>query len=206
MANAIRPANATATQQWTPYANAANSIETEAEGRNTKNIVHPRETRPIRTPADRVYYGYTFQRLPANTPHVPAAELANSRDNPNFRIPMMWWDTFLPPDTMRRTDANGNRIEHGLDANQQRQNSGPHMPQLEQLGLHIRAPTKRKIVDAQGNSHRIVANARPQLLYPRTNTADRPAAEKHCAYGKIRDPETNSWRCIRNPNHHADNE
>lgn len=196
---------------YAPYAAPAGTIHTEPEGRNTRAFVHPQEQRVIRDPAHAgTYEGYTFQRLPPNTPYVPAAELAASRTNPNFRIPMAWWSTFLPRQRFDRLDAAGNRIPHGLDAAGNRQNQGPHMPAIENLGPTIQAPTKRIIIDHNDpnpvtRAHTVTANARPQLLYPRVNTEDRPANEKHCAYGKIRDPETNSWRCIRNPNHHVDN-
>ena len=193
---------------FTPYIAPHGSVHTEAEGRNTLAFLHPQERRVIREAAHAgTYEGYTFQRLGPGTPHVPAAELANSRNHPNFKIPMEWWSTFLP-NTFNRRDAAGHAIPHGLDAAGHRQNEGPHMAALEAFGPNITAPTKSRIVDhADPNPatrhHPIVANARPQLLYPRINTEDRPANEKHCAYGKIRDPETNSWRCIRNPNHHT---
>jgi hypothetical protein len=203
---------------FTAYNAPAGSIHTEPEGRNTRAFVHPQEQRVIREPGhtnhmgapSQNYDGYTFQRLPPGTPHVPAAELAQSRNNPNFRIPMTWWQTFLPRQRFARINAAGNPIPHGLNAAGNRQNEGPHMAALEALGPTIQAPTKRKIVDHTDpnpatRDHPVTANARPQLLYPRTNTEDRPANEKHCAYGKIRDPETNSWRCVRNPNHHRGN-
>ena len=133
---------------YAAYAAPAGSIHTEPEGRNTRAFVHPQEQRVIREPGHAgTYEGYTFQRLPPGTPHVPAAELANSRTNPNFRIPMAWWSTFLPQGRMNRLNAAGHAIPHGLNAAGHRQNEGPHMPQIEALGPTIQAPTKRKIVD-----------------------------------------------------------
>lgn len=208
MAHLAVPAHA-----FTPYVAPHGSIHTETEGRNTIAFLQPQEQRVIREPGHtnraggltQHYDGYTFQRLGPGTPHVPAAELARSRNNPDFKIPMAWWSTFLPNNTFKRLTPAGVRINHGLNAAGVKQNQGPHMPQIEALGPNIQAPTKKRIVDAAGGHHPVIANARPQLLYPSVNTEDRPANEKHCAYGKIRDPETNSWRCVRNPNHHTTN-
>ena len=183
----------TAPAYYTEYAAPAGSIRTQIEGRNQDPILQVREERVIRNKPR--YDHETFQRVP-QLMHVPAAELANNRMNPDVRIPMAWWNTFLPPQVRHRF-ANGARIDHSPG-----NKTGPHLPQLERE--HITAPTYTRVQDQHGHARQITANARPQLLYPKINTADRPANEKHCSYGKIRDPSTNSWRCIRNPNHHAD--
>jgi hypothetical protein len=193
------------------YPIAAGAIRTHPEGRNTHPITHPTEHIDVREAAGagNDYQGYTFQRLGAGTPHVPAAELTGAREFPNHKIPFSWWSTFLPPALFRNVTAAGNRVDHSVNwaGDQRKRNRGPEIPAL--AALDIPAPTKSKVVDhADPNpatrNHPIVANARPQILYPRTNTIDRDDA-KDCAYGKIRDPSTNSWRCVRNPNHHRTN-
>lgn len=164
-------------------------INTEFEGRNP-NGPHFREERPT-----GVHSGFTNQRLPANTPGLTPAQIAQELASPTNKIPDIWWRTFLPPAAYRRLDANGHQINHGAG-----HKVGAHLPQLEAQNLP--APTKELIVDAHGVAHDIVANARPLLLYQRKHTIDTDGADKHCAYGKIRDESTNSWRCIKNPNHH----
>jgi hypothetical protein len=179
------------------YAVPAGSIRSVVEGRN-RDAANPREERDVRNKAS--YRGYTFQRVPddARTQHIPAAELAFNRLDPEVRIPMRWWATFLPNAVTDRRLPNGQRINHDPG-----NKTGPHLVQLERE--HITAPTFTRITDSSGQERQVTANAKPQLLYPRINTLDRPANEKHCSYAKVRDPSTNSWRCVRNPNHHKDN-
>lgn len=174
-----------------------NSLRTEFEGRNQHPILQPREERVIRQHPGKLYDGRTFQRLPV-LPNVPAAEMAAHREDPDVRIPMGWWRTFLPNQITDRFTAAGAHIDHSPG-----NKHGPHYAQLE----HdiITAPSYTRVRDGHGGHREVTVNAKPQLLYPKTNTMDRPANEKHCSYGKVRDPSTNSWRCLRNPNHHAEN-
>jgi hypothetical protein len=184
----LAPAN------FVDYVAPAGSIRSAVEGRNT-DVANPREERVVRNKPS--YRGQTFQRVP-QLMHVPAAEMQFNRMDPEVRIPMNWWATFLPNQVTDRILPNGNRIDHSPG-----NKTGPHLPQLERE--QIVAPTFTRVIDHQGHERQVTANAKPQLLYPKTNTLDRPANEKHCAYGKIRDPSTNSWRCVRNPNHHREN-
>jgi hypothetical protein len=182
------------------------SIRTQAHERNTRPLFNKRETRPrqlnregneppAKTP--------TFQRAePGDISELVSAAAALAHiEKSSIKIPMTWWKTFLPSKVYKRTRLNPETQEYeAINFRDPANKRGRHYPQLERLDLP--AKTKNYVLDRQGRRHNIIANARPLLLYTRTNTLDRPKAEKKCAYGKIRDKTTNSWRCIKNPDHH----
>lgn len=189
---------------WVAHAYAGPQVRTQEEGANT-GAANPRTHRDPINPGP----GQSKQRLDPHAP-VPAAELQGHRLRPQLKIPFSWWHTFLPNRfdkvVMGINPATGNPVvvghnDYGLNKTTQ------HYPALDAMGDNIRAPTSSRITTAGGHHHAITANARPLLMYKRTNTLDTPAngpGAKRCAYGKIRDEETNSWRCIKNPNHHTE--
>ena len=183
---------------------APGSIRTSTEGRTTgPNQNH--QMVDVRVPGYN-YRGKAFQRIEA-THHLSAADNNAARANPNVKIPMSWWHTFLPRAIFNRTDPAGLPLNKHLPANKQAATALRHglpnrAPQLETQDNYIPAPSQTHIVDAGGNEHQVMANAVPQLLYPTENTSDNAHYDKKCTYGQIRDPSTHKWRCIRNPNHH----
>lgn len=183
-------------------------IRTLAEERNTRRGEQRREesTRNLTRdggegPSDLP----TFQRISPEIllPLIGAAAAQEHFRKPNIRIPMSWWRSFLPKRAIDRTKLNPETGEYEtIDHSTPESKRGRHLRELERLD--IPAKTKNYVIDQEGRRSNIVANARPLILYKRTNTLDRPAREKRCSYGKIRDPTTNSWRCIKNPNHKKD--
>lgn len=166
----------------------------EQEGRNT-GPDHPREQRPVKSRQGVPYYGYTLQRIKGDA-DIDPQQRDEMREYPKLKIANEWWfNELLPQGVFNKEDDNGVNLHRGIHK------TGPHLPDLERAT--VVAPTKQMAVGRDGVARRILANARPLYLYEKKNTLDRPADEKKCAYGKIRDPTTNSWRCIKNPNHHA---
>lgn len=189
-----------------PYAAPFGSFNTREEGTRT-GAAHPRETQNPHHPGR----GQTYQRVNdavGSAMHnavgaAKHADLTAEAQTPRQHIPYSWWRTFLPVNRFDAVDNNHQRIYRDTPALK----TDHHFAALEALGPQIAAPTRKDLVDQAEVHHKIVANARPLLLYKRTNTLDTPAAgagAKRCAYGKIRDQATNSWRCIKNPNHHSD--
>jgi hypothetical protein len=164
-------------------------VYTTVEGRNQS--AGKKEERQKREGSGR---GRTLQRLSLNS-DVNPEQLTRLLNGPNHKIPFdFWFNHLLPAEGFTKYDDNGNHLDRQIHK------PGPHMPELE--ALTVDAPTKKRVLGRDGTARMVVANARPLYLYERKNTLDRPADEKECTYGKIRDPTTNSWRCIKNPNHH----
>lgn len=187
----------TAPNNWAAHAYAGPQVHTQEEGTNT-GVANPTTHMDPLHPGR----GRTKQRLDVNAP-VPPGELAGHRVAPHLKIPFSWWHTFLPPRFNKITHVGGLIVPLHRGQNK----TDIEYPLLDALGDNIPAPTSSRITGPGGQHHAIIANARPLLMYKRKNTLDTPAngpLAKHCAYGKVRDEETNSWRCIKNPNHHDD--
>jgi hypothetical protein len=165
-------------------------VTTLFEGKNTGVLTNPRETPDPINPGRH----YTKQRI------------STTQLTPDHRIPNSWWNTFTNHEFDKVLPNAAGVFNIARNAGQ---NKTGHIINLPAHPF-IPAPTKSDVI-RNGVAHQIIKNARPVLMYQRTNVLDAPGHVgppthvKNCAYGKVRDPNTNSWRCVKNPNHHRVN-